>query len=144
MAETAEELAEFYVFPLAGSDYGLRLASVLEVAEADGLTPVPRARFVRGLVNLRGRVAPLLDLPALLGLNVPEPQGSLPLVVCEEGGYAAALAADGLGSVVRAAPRQLEQGGGFINSIIETDGRTVKIIDLPALFAAAAKGADGP
>ena len=66
-AESAQMIAttaqQFLVFRLGEQDYGLPVAAVEEVVRLpDALTPVPRApAFVEGVMNLRGRVVPVID-----------------------------------------------------------------------------------
>ena len=57
-------------FVLDGETFALPIDRVREVVEFRGLTRVPRARpYVRGLLNLRGNVVPVVDLRSKLGMG---------------------------------------------------------------------------
>jgi purine-binding chemotaxis protein CheW len=55
---------------LATETYGIAILKVREIIRLQKVTPVPQLpRFVRGVINLRGRVIPVLDLRAKFGLK---------------------------------------------------------------------------
>lgn len=61
--------AEILVFDLAGRHFGLRTSVVREVVRAATLNKPPAdPRLVEGLLNLRGKIVPVVDLRTVLGL----------------------------------------------------------------------------
>jgi purine-binding chemotaxis protein CheW len=57
-------------FQLAGESYGLEILKVRELIGLQNITPIPRApEFIRGVINLRGRVIPVLDLRVKFGME---------------------------------------------------------------------------
>jgi purine-binding chemotaxis protein CheW len=61
---------DFVTFALGADEYALDLRAVLEVVRVGPLTRVPRAPdFVPGLMNLRGRIIPVVDLKRKLGMG---------------------------------------------------------------------------
>jgi purine-binding chemotaxis protein CheW len=57
-------------FQLAGEDYGLEIVKVREIIGLLDITPIPRApKFIRGVINLRGRVIPVVDLRVKFGMD---------------------------------------------------------------------------
>lgn len=68
---TPEAIAGRYVtFELAGQQYGVEGACVREIVGSEGILPLPRAPLcVRGLVEVRGRIVPVLDLRVRFGLD---------------------------------------------------------------------------
>lgn len=66
--------AQYVSFLLAGEEYAVRILRVREIVEYEALTRVPMApASVRGVLNLRGRVVPVIDLGHKLGLPPIEP-----------------------------------------------------------------------
>lgn len=64
------EMLELLVFLLAGDRYGIEMSHVLEVIPMRGLTLIPcTPPFVRGVINHRGRILPVLDVRRLLDLS---------------------------------------------------------------------------
>ena len=65
---------EFLTFRLGGETYGIDILQVQEIREIDRVTRVPRvADFVRGVVNLRGAIVPIIDLGLMFGFERPLP-----------------------------------------------------------------------
>jgi chemotaxis signal transduction protein len=63
------ERAQYLTFSVAGEEYGLPVLKVREILEYGTLTRVPRTpQYVRGVINLRGRVVPVVDLAVRFGL----------------------------------------------------------------------------
>lgn len=68
-AQAAETLLEVIEFGLAEERYAVAAAAVSEVHPLEELTPVPcTPAFVRGLVNVRGRIFPVIDLKKFFDL----------------------------------------------------------------------------
>lgn len=66
---TAETVLEVIEFGLASERYALAAAAVSEVHPLEELTPVPcTPAFIRGLVNVRGRIFPVIDLKKFFDL----------------------------------------------------------------------------
>jgi purine-binding chemotaxis protein CheW len=64
---------KYMTFQLAGEDYGLQILKVREIIGLLEITRVPRApAFIRGVINLRGRVIPVVDLRMKFGMAATE------------------------------------------------------------------------
>jgi purine-binding chemotaxis protein CheW len=65
----AAAAGKYLTFRLDGEDYGIEILKVREIIGRMDITRVPQTReFVRGVINLRGKVIPVLDLRAKFGL----------------------------------------------------------------------------
>lgn len=108
-AADAERVA-LVSFTAAGRSYALPLERVAEVlALPPDVVPVPLAGTAAlGVVALRGRVLPLLNLPALLGLAAPLPGAEARIVVARLGGTETGLVVDALGPILRLAPDAID------------------------------------
>ncbi len=59
---------QYLTFTVAGEAYAFGIARIREIIEYGRLTPIPlMPAFVRGVINLRGRVLPVIDLAARFG-----------------------------------------------------------------------------
>src|SRR5271169_4635996 len=66
----AAEQAQYLTFLLAGEEYAISILRVKEIIEYDTVTTVPKTpRWVRGVINLRGAVVPVVDLGLKFGLE---------------------------------------------------------------------------
>jgi purine-binding chemotaxis protein CheW len=64
---------EALVFALGSERYAFRSGHVSEIRQVGDLTALPSApRFVAGLINVRGRIVPVLDLRPLLGMTAAD------------------------------------------------------------------------
>jgi purine-binding chemotaxis protein CheW len=73
-------------FRVAGQDYCIDIMSVREIRGWTPATALPHAPMhVRGVINLRGQVVPILDLAARLGVPAPEPDGRHVIVIVSVG-----------------------------------------------------------
>lgn len=126
----------FVVFRVDDVDYALPASDVLQMESFTGATAVPgTASFVRGIVQLRGRVVPVVDLRLRFGLAPREPTLESRVVVAESNNRAVALLADTAREVVRIPeesekpPPALASEGGFVRSIVQLPERTILVLD---------------
>jgi purine-binding chemotaxis protein CheW len=142
-AESAQMIAttaqQFLVFRLGEQDYGLPVAAVEEVVRLpDALTPVPRApAFVEGVMNLRGRIVPVIDQRRRFALADGTSRRARVIVVDLDGAPAGFIvdAASEILSVpegqIRATPELAAGDAPVIDRIatLDADARMILIID---------------
>ena len=62
-SELGEDMQQFLTFLLAGEEYGVDILRVQEIKGWDAVTQVPNTpEYVRGVINLRGTIVPIIDL----------------------------------------------------------------------------------
>ena len=75
---------KYLTFDLADEEYGLEILRVREIIGMMDITPVPRTPdFVLGVINLRGKVIPVVDLRLKFGLPYKEPDERTCVIVVE-------------------------------------------------------------
>lgn len=75
---------KYLTFELAGEEYGLEILKVREIMGLMDTTPVPQTKpFVLGVLNLRGKVLPVVDLRLKFGLDYREPDERTCTIVLE-------------------------------------------------------------
>jgi purine-binding chemotaxis protein CheW len=128
------------VFRLNGHEHALPLERVVEVFRMVAVTPLPQAPpWVCGVMDLRGRVIPVIDLRVKLGMPAREPDLSTPIVVVETGGAAAGLVTDEVVEVLAVPGEAVEPPdraagpGRAVTSLARLDGRLVLVLDTQAL-----------
>ena len=139
--EATEHLACFF---LEREEYGVDVRQVQEIRRVTEITVVPRApEFVRGVVNLRGRVIPVLDLKRKLGLGEVRIGGGARIVVVRLRERLLGLLVDGASHVLKVPvskieppPEEvLEKGGDYIRGVAKLDDRLIILVDLERLLA---------
>ena len=69
---------KFLTFYLADEEYGVEILKVQEIIGMQPITRVPRTPlFIRGVINLRGKVIPIMDLRERFGMPAADTQGEL-------------------------------------------------------------------
>ncbi|MEY4510123.1 MAG: purine-binding chemotaxis protein CheW [Pseudomonadota bacterium] len=126
------------VFRVAEAEYVLPARQVLHMESFSGATRVPGALpYVVGLVQVRSRVLPVIDLRVRFGLPEREPTLDSRILIVQQGTRAVGLLADSAREVLRIAPDQFfpppelvsEQAAGFITQVAELGSRLVMLID---------------
>jgi purine-binding chemotaxis protein CheW len=128
-------------------EYALPLGCVVEVVRMAALARVPDAPgSVLGLLDLRGRVVPVIDLRRRLGQPAVEPGLSTPICVVEVGGRSFGLVADAVTDVrpLLGPVEALEVGSPDrpVAGITHVDGRLVTLLDPERLTRTAGAGSE--
>jgi len=126
------------LFKLDDTMYALPADVVLQMESYTGATVVPGApSFVAGIIQLRGRVVPVIDLRDRFGLPPKERTLETRVVVGEQQDRTVALVVDSAREVVRmtpsqmkAPPRLVDDGArGFVRAVAQLGDRTVMVLD---------------
>lgn len=140
-AEATEHLATFF---LAGEEYGVDVRLVQEIIRLTEITQVPRApQFVKGVINLRGRIIPVIDLKRKLGLGDVEDGKQARIVVVKVRERLMGLLVDGASqvlkvplSVIEAAPEEVvEIDASYIRGVAKLEKRLIILVDLQKVLS---------
>ena len=97
------------VFRVGNAEYVLPAADILQMESFDGATPVPGAPpYVAGIIQVRGRVVPVVDLRVRFGLPPIQPTLDSRVVVVELRERTVGLLADSAREVVKLSPEELQ------------------------------------
>jgi purine-binding chemotaxis protein CheW len=79
-----EELLQLVSFKIDDAEFGVDILRVQEINKMMELTVVPNTpAFIEGVVNLRGRIIPVINLRSRLGLNVKEYDSETRIIVVD-------------------------------------------------------------
>lgn len=133
----------FVVFKVGDAEYVLPAADVLQMESFTKATPIPgAAAHVAGLVQIRGRVIPVIDLRARFGLPAVPRTIDSRVIVVQAGERQVGLLADSAREVVRIGEDQFrpppdvitDQSEGFVRSIAQAGSRLVLRVDFEKLI----------
>jgi len=134
---------QIVVCELADEHYGLDIARVFEIIRNQPITPVPRApSFVKGVINLRGRIIPVVDLRGRFGMPEAEPTKETRIVVAESSSTTVGLIVDSVSEVLLVSADAVEPTPGvaagadaqYLRGIAKLGGRLVLLLELDGLF----------
>ena len=149
MATTAaEQAAQYLTFRLGEEVFALDIAQVREVLDFTAITRVPRMpEFMRGVINLRGSVVPVVDLRLKFGMSATERTLNTCIIIAEVaiGGERTLLGAlaDSVQEVIDLDPGRIEPPPRlgtsihteFIRGMGKRDGHFVIILDVDRVFS---------
>jgi purine-binding chemotaxis protein CheW len=139
--ETQRDL--YLTFHLCNEDYAISITCVTEIIGIQEITVVPDLPdFVRGVINLRGRVIPVMDVRLRFSLPEREYDERTCVIVVDVNGYTTGLVVDRVKDVVEIPLSQIEapplHGGaqGFISGLGKVNNEVKIILDMGSVFAA--------
>lgn len=134
-----------------GEEYGVPINQVREVVRVSGITSVPNSPpYMEGVVNLRGRVLPVLNLRKRLRLPARDISRTSRILVSETGDKVIGLLADSVSHVIKvppdfveAAPEDvLEVDTDYITGVGKLKDRLIILLDLERLLKRETIGTD--
>ena len=142
--ETAEEVVSFHV---DGRTYALPLEQVVEVVRMVAVTPVPDAPpWLAGVVNLRGKLIPMIDLRPRFGAAPTEIDPGHVFLVAQVRGRTAGVMADLVEDVVKVdgtAAEHAHADSNLVGGLARSTTGAVVILDLERLLEGAELGDQG-
>jgi purine-binding chemotaxis protein CheW len=101
-AFTRTGVLQLVSFNLGDEEYGVDILRVQEINRMVRITKVPKApEFVEGVINLRGKVIPIIDLRKRFGLAVKPHDKNTRIIVVDIEGRTVGLVVDGVSEVLR-------------------------------------------
>lgn len=137
--DQAENLLHLVTFHLGREEYGVEIASVQEIIRATDITPVPGAQHhVRGVINLRGKIIPVVDLRKRFGLAEESAGEDQRIIVVELGIKRIGMLVDSVSQVMKVPSGVVEEmpeeatsvDENFIKGVGKMENRLIIILDL--------------
>ncbi|QEM67990.1 chemotaxis protein CheW [Geobacter sp. FeAm09] len=141
------ETVQYLTFKLDEEIFALDVAKVREILEYTGITKVPQTPdFMRGVINLRGSVVPVIDLRLKFGMSATERTVNTCIIVVEvellDETLILGVLADSVQEVIELEPEQIEAAPhigthlntDFIKGMGKHDTRFIMILDSDKIF----------
>jgi purine-binding chemotaxis protein CheW len=138
---------KYLTVALAGESYGIAVLKVREIIRLPKITPVPQMpAYVKGVINLRGRVIPIVDLRTKFGLAAECAERTCVVVVQLRAGeqvMSMGLIVDSVDEVVNLAAADVEPAPDFGASVntsyllgmAKVKGRVMTLLDIDRVVA---------
>lgn len=149
-SESFNDTIELISFRIDSQEFCLDIMAVREIRGWAAATPLPHSpSYVRGVINLRGAVLPILDLKARLGLGPTEPSTHSVIIVVHIGGRLVGLLVDAVSEILAADRSAIqptpdvrcETVNRFLRGIIVLEGRMISWVALDDVLPAETEAA---
>jgi purine-binding chemotaxis protein CheW len=137
--------SEFIAFAVGEQEFCIDVMSVREIRGWTPATPLPHSQsFVRGVINLRGAVLPILDLAVRLGFPPAENMGRHVIIVVQIGQQLVGLLVDAVSDILTVNDAEMmpppdvasDLAKRFVSGLLAIDGRMISILSLESVLPA--------
>ncbi len=141
--ETKGEVLQLASFRLGEEEYAIDISTVQEINRMTEVTKVPNSPpYIEGVLNLRGRIIPAVNLRKKFGLPEREYDRHTRIMVVDVEGTMVGLIVDAVSEVLRISPETIEPApemsagvnSKYIRGVGKVNGRLVILLDLERLF----------
>ncbi|NLW88014.1 MAG: purine-binding chemotaxis protein CheW [Planctomycetes bacterium] len=109
-----QKAGKYLTFVLAGEEYGLEILKVREIIGMMDITAVPRTpEFVKGVINLRGKVIPVVDLRLKFGMQQADQTAETCIIVVYVGDMEMGILVDKVSEVLDISGEDIEEAPSF-------------------------------
>lgn len=140
---------EFLAFTLGREEYGIDIQKVQELRGYDAVTRIANApEFIKGVVNLRGIIVPIIDMRIKFNLGTPVYDQFTVVIILNIGGRIMGMVVDSVSDVITLTHEQLKPAP-QMGSVVETDyllglgtieERMLILVDIDKLMSSADMG----
>jgi purine-binding chemotaxis protein CheW len=138
----AEDMLQFVTFTLNEEEYAVDILSVQEINRIIEITRVPNAPpHVEGVINLRGKVIPVINLRRKFGFPETEHRDSSRIIIMDIRGITTGVIVDAVSEVLRipssivepSPPMSSEENARYIKGLAKLDNRLIILLDIDRL-----------
>ncbi len=143
-----EDVLQLVTFTLRNEEYAVDILNVQEINRITEITQVPNAPFyVEGVINLRGKVMPVINLRKKFGLEDKETDDTSRIIIMDIQGVTNGLVVDAVSEVLRIPadivepppPMSSDMSDKFIKGVAKLEDRLIILIDIDMLLGEAVK-----
>lgn len=140
------ELLQLVTFSIGDEEFGVDILKVQEIIRTMEITKVPRApAFVEGVINLRGKVIPIIDLRKRFGLQTRGHDKNTRIIVIEINNMIVGFVVDSVSEVLRIPASTVEPPppvvagleSEYISGVGKLEDRLLILLDLNRLLSRA-------
>jgi purine-binding chemotaxis protein CheW len=137
---TGHAAQQLVVFSLGDEEYALPITQVQEIIRyAEPRAVASEAPWIKGVISLRGKIIPVCDLAARLGLVHEAPTGGANIVIVETDSGTAGVIVDDVEEVLTVDQEQLDEvpaaGVAFIEAVAKIEDRLIVLLNPAGIFS---------
>lgn len=135
---------QLVVFNIGKELYGVGIDAVHEIVKVPDITEVPDApAFLQGVINLRGKIVPVVDLRKRMNLAEKEKTKASRVLITENDGRLVGLLVDAVSEVLKVPPESVEAppemissiGVEYITGVAKVGGGLIILLNLKKVFS---------
>lgn len=141
-----DELIQLVSFMLADEEYGVEVLKVREIIRMPTITKMPNTpHYVEGIINLRGKVIPIISKRKRFGLEEIENNSHTRIIIMDVAGGLTGFIVDGVSEVIRIQSSEIQPppamvlsggiGQEFITGVFNHADRLLIIMDVDRMFS---------
>jgi len=140
--ETVQDRRQYITFLATGQEFAADIMTIREIRGWTDTTALPHVPdFVRGVINLRGMVLPVIDLKARLGLGQTEATAKHVIIVVNAGERTIGILVDAVSDILTVTSSEIqsvpdvmrESQNEYVEGIAVLDGRMVTLLGMTKL-----------
>lgn len=134
---------QYLTFQLMNEQYGVAIETVREINQFGEITPVPKTPdYVKGVMNLRGKIIPVVNLRVKFGMNPKETTRDTCIIVIDSEIGQVGMIVDSVKEVIDLQEAQIEpapslgnhQSLSFVRGMGKVDNHVVILVDIESAF----------
>lgn len=134
---------QFISFTIGDEEYGVDIMAIREIKGWTATTELPNTpSFIRGVINLRGAIVPILDLRARFGAVRTEATPRHVIIVVAVGTRVAGILVDAVADIITVSTGDIQPvpqldhavSAGFLTGLVTVEGRMVALLDLDRTY----------
>jgi purine-binding chemotaxis protein CheW len=142
--KVSDEILQLVSFNIGSEEFGVDILKVQEINRMVEITRVPRSpEFVEGIINLRGKVIPIIDLRKRFNLELSEHDKNTRIVVVDIDGQTMGMIVDSVSEVLRIPASTIEPTpdvvtsieSDYIRGVAKLDNRLLIYLDLAKILS---------
>jgi len=142
-AAFADEGSQYLTFTMAGEEYGVEILKVQEIKGYSAITHIPNTpAYVKGVMNLRGTIIPVIDLRAKLAMAEGQYNQFTAIVVLTVGAKTMGLVVDAVSDVLKIPRAEVQAApdfgaavdARFISGMAKTGEKLVVLLDIDRIL----------
>ncbi len=143
---TADGELQLVAFNIGSEEFGVEIMNVQEIIRMTSITKIPQAPdYIRGIINLRGRIIVVINLNVVLGMKIKEQDENTRIIVANIGDTVMGFVVDSVSEVIRLPQKSVEPapaviadkiGTEYVMGVGKLDNRLLILLNLDKILGA--------
>ncbi len=134
---------EYVIFQLAGEYYGINIHNVENIEKQTAITRVPHTKpYVKGIINLRGNVIPVMDLRTRFGLPEKDFDDEMRIIIVNYEDFQIGMIVDSSSETLQLSEERIDRAPNiktnineeYVKDVGKHDDRIIMLLDLRKVF----------